>query len=101
MSREYSGPRDLREPCDARENAVVVTKSNGIEEQDFGEPSLAKEKSLAARYAHLDTAERLLIIEALDKAEGNMSEAARLLGISWIMLKRRIMRYDLTKRPET
>jgi Nif-specific regulatory protein len=39
--------------------------------------------------------ERALIADALKAARGNLSEAARLLGITRIMMKRRVARFGL------
>ena len=50
---------------------------------------------LAERFAALRQTERDLVFAALGRARGNVSEAARLLGISRIMLKRRIDRFGV------
>jgi Nif-specific regulatory protein len=56
--------------------------------------------TLAERFSQLDVLERQLVEEALRTARGNLSEAARLLGITRIMLKRRVDRFGLTARDE-
>jgi Nif-specific regulatory protein len=56
--------------------------------------------SLAERFAALDSTERRLIEEALKAARGNLSEAARQLGITRVMIKRRIDRFGLGFRDE-
>ncbi|WP_437596041.1 helix-turn-helix domain-containing protein [Sorangium sp. So ce590] len=48
----------------------------------------------------LDSTERRLIEEALKAARGNLSEAARQLGITRVMIKRRIDRFGLGFRDE-
>lgn len=54
--------------------------------------------SLSRRYAALDEMERALVEEAVVAARGNLAEAARMLGITRIMLKRRADRYGLLTR---
>jgi DNA-binding NtrC family response regulator len=53
----------------------------------------AEPPTLAARFAALDVTERELVETALSSAAGNVSEAARLLGITRIKMKRRLDRY--------
>ena len=52
-------------------------------------------KSLAERFAELEPTERQLVEAALAEAQGNLSEAARLLGITRIMIKRRVDRFGI------
>lgn len=105
--RSYSWPGNVRELLNALEKAVIDSESSTIEVDDLGElaPVVKKSEkepsdSLAAKFASLDALEEQYIIEALDRAKGNMSEAARLLGITWIMLRRRAERYGLLKKPD-
>ena len=53
----------------------------------------AADGSLAERFKALETTERRLVEEAYRAAGGNLSEASRLLGISRIMVRRRIARF--------
>ena len=48
---------------------------------------------LSTQFAALDATERKLVEEAMAQASGNVSEAARLLGITRIMMKRRLDRF--------
>src|SRR5262249_33182841 len=54
--------------------------------------------TLAERFTQLDVEERELVAEALKQADGNVSEAARLLGITRIMMRRRLKRCGLGAR---
>jgi Nif-specific regulatory protein len=56
--------------------------------------------TLAERFNQLDILERQLVEEALRTARGNLSEAARLLGITRIMMKRRVDRFGLSAGDE-
>ena len=51
--------------------------------------------SMAERFAALEPSERALVMEALAAAKGNITEAARLLGITRIMMRRRVERFGL------
>jgi DNA-binding NtrC family response regulator len=53
-------------------------------------PANVRSQTLLERFAELDTIEKALVQEALAEADGNASKAARLLGITRIMLMRRL-----------
>ncbi|NUQ78372.1 MAG: sigma 54-interacting transcriptional regulator [Polyangiaceae bacterium] len=57
-------------------------------------------KSLAERFAELEPTEKELVEAALEQAKGNTSEAARLLGITRIMIRRRIERFGLRAKDD-
>jgi Nif-specific regulatory protein len=73
--------------------------ASGARQSPRKDPS-SKEQSqpLSRRYAALDEMERALVEEALAAARGNLAEAARMLGITRIMLRRRVERYGLRAR---
>ena len=50
--------------------------------------------------AHLDTLKKALVAAALAESDGNVSEAARLLGIDRTNLHKKIQAYDLGGRRE-
>jgi len=77
------------------ENARSIEMPLGVM---AGEHSPAVTYSLAQRYAALDEMERALVQEALATAHGNVAEAARLLGITRIMIQRRAERYGFRSR---
>ncbi len=56
--------------------------------------------SMAERFAALEPSERALVVEALAAAKGNITEAARLLGITRIMMRRRVERFGLSAGEE-
>jgi Nif-specific regulatory protein len=97
----YPWPGNVRELRHAIERACAIAQAETIEAGDLalrspiassGAPTLSG--SLANQYAALDETERRLVEEAMDKAGGNVSEAARLLGITRIMMKRRLDRFS-------
>jgi Nif-specific regulatory protein len=55
---------------------------------------------LSERFAALEISERALIEESLTATGGNLSQAARLLGITWIMMKRRVERFGIAARDD-
>ena len=63
-------------------------------------PGQPRGRSLAEHFAELEPTERQLVEDALAQARGNQSEAARLLGITRIMIKRRIDRFGLHARED-
>ena len=56
---------------------------------------MAPAQPLAERFASLEAMERALVEEAIQASGRNLSEAARLLGISRVMLKRRVNRFGV------
>jgi Nif-specific regulatory protein len=102
--RRYRWPGNVRELMNEMERAAIATESTLIAAADLsreitgGRESAAiagQTLSLAERFAELEPTERQLVTEALEKARGNVSEAARLLGITRIMMKRRMDRFGL------
>ncbi|MDC3955549.1 sigma 54-interacting transcriptional regulator [Polyangium jinanense] len=105
----YPWPGNVRELRNEVERAVVQAEGAVVELDDLSanlgrmlsppEPASAPPSgSLAARFAALEPTERALVEEALAMARGNLSEAARLLGITRIMMRRRVERFGLRCR---
>jgi Nif-specific regulatory protein len=97
----YRWPGNVRELRNAVERASAIAVDDVIEAADLALRSAvpasatdaAASGSLAVRFAALASAERRFAEEAMAAAGGNVSEAARLLGITRIMLKRRLDRF--------
>ena len=95
----YAWPGNVRELRHAIERACAIATSDQIEPDDLAlrapvAPSAQVARgSLASQFAALDETERRLVEDAMAKANGNVSEAARLLGITRIMMKRRLDRF--------
>ena len=93
----YPWPGNVRELRHAVERACAIATGDVIEAADFNLRTLATPApargSLASQFAALDATERRLVEEAMAQAAGNVSEAARLLGITRIMMKRRLDRF--------
>jgi Nif-specific regulatory protein len=100
----YRWPGNVRELRNEVERAVIHCESTIIEASDLSPRLRAPDsvapsgsRSLADQFSDLDGTERRLIVEAMTKSHGNVAEAARLLGISRSMMKRRLERFDLSK----
>jgi len=99
--RRYGWPGNVRQLQNEIERAVILAEGPAIELAELGARvvpgSVTTAPTLAERFTQLDAVERELVVEALARAEGNVSEAARLLGVSRIMLRRRVERYGLAQ----
>jgi Nif-specific regulatory protein len=93
----YGWPGNVRELRHAIERACAIASGDVIEAADLSlrTPSgkLDERQTLATQFATLDAVERRLVEEAMAKANNNVAEAARLLGITRIMMKRRLDRF--------
>ncbi|MEP6573734.1 MAG: sigma 54-interacting transcriptional regulator, partial [Gemmatimonadota bacterium] len=91
---ENAWPGNVRELDHAIERAVLLTEGHEVSATDL---SLAPVPDGAGRLDRLtlEDAERLLIQKALERAGGNVSEAAKALGVSRSALYRRLERFGL------
>ena len=102
--RRYGWPGNVRQLQNEIERAAILAEASILELEELSRRLAAAPSSdgprltLAERFADLDVVERRLVEESLTRASGNVSEAARLLGISRIMLRRRIERFGLSER---
>jgi DNA-binding NtrC family response regulator len=94
----YDWPGNVRELENVIERSMVLSSHATLEPQDIQLDSTARNASAATVETflppgmNLDQYEQLIIREALSRAEGNKSQAARLLGIT-----RNALRYRLTQ----
>ncbi|HRI63324.1 MAG TPA: sigma 54-interacting transcriptional regulator [Polyangium sp.] len=107
----YPWPGNVRELRNEVERAAIEAEGAVVELDDlsptivnaFMAPAslatpIRDAASLAARFASLEPMERALVVEALAAARGNLTEAARQLGITRIMMRRRVERFGLRCR---
>ena len=95
----YPWPGNVRELRHAIERACAIASGDLIEEADLALRAYATlpdrpAGTLAEQFGALDAMERTLVEAAMSQAHGNVSEAARLLGITRVMMKRRLDRLD-------
>ena len=108
--RRHPWPGNVRELGNEMERAAINADGPLVDVTDLSprlRPALAdapaastRSSTLAERFNQLDVQERQLVEEALRTARGNLSEAARLLGITRIMMKRRVDRFGLSAGDE-
>ncbi len=91
--RMYHWPGNIRELSHAVERALILSDRDELDTADFqlnpGSGSSGPDS------LNLDASERRMVAEALEKAGGNISHAASLLGITRAALYRRIEKFQL------
>jgi DNA-binding NtrC family response regulator len=100
---EHPWPGNVRELCNVVERAVLLTEGNEIDvdslppevrvqgKQGDGAPAF----TLGPSGLDLEELERELLMEALHVAEGNRTEAGRLLGLSRHQIRNRLKKYGV------
>lgn len=98
----YRWPGNVRELENVTQRMVVVAKGDTLDVQDLPPEILGKEE---AREKAIDLkdmtrestglAEKRLILDALAKSGGNVTQAARSLGISRVTLQKKMKMYNL------
>jgi Nif-specific regulatory protein len=100
---QYDWPGNIRELENALERAVVIGSSDRILAEDLPETLLESAQSAGsapAKYHHaIRNLKKQMILGALDQSSGNITEAAKLLGVHANYLHR-LMR-NLELRPQT
>jgi DNA-binding NtrC family response regulator len=89
----HGNVRALRHAC---ERAVILAQGDRYEFADFGlRAGPAAPEPAPAQHLTLHQRERAALDEALRQAQGNISQAARLLGLSRAALYRRMEKHEL------
>ena len=91
---KYHWPGNVRELQHAVERAVIMSDSNIIQPSDFSF-SLPDSKGSEKQSINLEEVERNAIKKVISKHGGNISHAARELGLTRAALYRRIEKYGL------
>jgi Nif-specific regulatory protein len=106
--RRHRWPGNVRELQNEAERAAIVAEGELVDIRDLnarisGAPRppapsapILPSRTLAERFSELEPLEKALVVEAVEAARGNLSEAARLLGISRVMMKRRVEKFGLS-----
>ncbi len=90
----HAWPGNVRELRNIIDRAMVVAKGDHITEHDLGLTTAARLKAPA--FLSLEAMERQHIIEALRRANGNVKDAADMLGIGRSTLYRKMAEYQLS-----
>jgi two-component system, NtrC family, response regulator HydG len=97
LLQHYSWPGNIRELQHAIERAIIMSEGDELDSRDFfflsAKPS--PEKITASNTYNLDEVEKNMIQKAIDKNGGNISKAAKDLGLTRASLYRRLEKYGL------
>lgn len=93
--KKYSWPGNIRELEHAIERAIILADGNKLSTQDFLLNTSKVTESSESEIMNLSEMEKRLILKALDKHQGNVTRAAKELGIDRLALYRRMQKYGL------
>jgi DNA-binding NtrC family response regulator len=91
----YPWPGNVRELDHAVERGVLLAQGNQVRAADLGLRPAVAEASARVEEMSLEDVERMLIQKALARHDGNVSHAAKSLGLSRSGLYRRIQKFGL------
>jgi two-component system response regulator AtoC len=102
----YAWPGNVRELRNLVERAVLLSEGDLLQPADFESLHTSPmpnggaegEFSLPARGVQLEEVERSLVVQALDRAGGNQTRAAALLGLHRDQIRYRIEKFSLGKK---
>jgi two-component system, NtrC family, response regulator HydG len=94
---KHTWPGNIRELQHSVERAVIMSESQVLEPTDFFLSVMdnLKAEEINAASHNLEETEKMLIRKVIDKYGGNISKAAKELGLTRASLYRRIEKYDL------
>ncbi|MFC6996677.1 sigma-54-dependent transcriptional regulator [Rufibacter roseus] len=95
--RRYDWPGNIRELEHVLERATIISENQVLQPQDFFFLQLQQPSSAEPmpQTHNLDEMERVTVIKAMGKHDGNISKAAKELGLSRASLYRRLEKYGL------
>lgn len=97
--RQYHWPGNVRELQHAVERAVIMAERNVLRPDDFPfavtEPVAESTITLPSNKIRLEDMEKQTILRVIEKHQGNITRAARELGITRTALYRRLEKHDL------
>lgn len=93
----HTWPGNIRELQHAVERAVIMSEGTMLEPHDFflAENNVSAEIETVTTNMNLEDTEKMLIRKVVDKYGGNISRAAKELGLTRASLYRRMEKYDL------
>jgi transcriptional regulator with GAF, ATPase, and Fis domain len=98
LLEHYQWPGNVRELRNAIERAMLLIDRDRLEPDDFTTLTRSVEPAqfrLPPGGVNLDEVERQLLVQALERAGGNQSQAAQLLGINRDQVRYRIEKFGL------
>jgi DNA-binding NtrC family response regulator len=93
--KKYHWPGNIRELQHAIERAIILADNNKLTSDDFMLKPSKPTKRLEEDILDLSEMEKRLILKALDKHSGNVTRAAKDLGLDRLALYRRLHKYGL------
>ena len=100
LLEQYQWPGNIRELRNAIERAMLLADGEHIEPDSFTTLTrsvAATQFKLPAEGLSLDEVERQLLLQALERAGGNQTQAGQLLGINRDQVRYRIEKFGLSK----
>jgi DNA-binding NtrC family response regulator len=98
MLEQYQWPGNIREMRNAIERAMLLVEHDWLQPADFTTLTRSvapTEFKLPAEGISLDEVERQLLVQALERAGGNQTQAGQLLGINRDQVRYRIEKFGL------
>jgi DNA-binding NtrC family response regulator len=98
LLEQYQWPGNVRELRNAIERAMLLVDHDRLEPDDFTTLTRSLEAAqfrLPPEGVNLEDVERQLLMQALERAEGNQSRAAQLLGINRDQVRYRVEKFGL------
>lgn len=94
---KHHWPGNIRELQHAVERAVIMSDTNILQPSDFflSQQQDKNNQGLPESATNLEETEKMLVRKVIDKHGGNISKAAKELGITRASLYRRIEKYEL------
>lgn len=91
---QYEWPGNIRELQHAMERAVILSQGKMLMPKDVFVKNPVQDQALNTGY-NLEEMERNIITQAMKKCNGNITEAAKELGLSRAALYRRLEKYNI------
>jgi DNA-binding NtrC family response regulator len=101
LLERYQWPGNIRELRNAIERAMLLADRDWLEPGDFTTLTRtvpSAEFKLPAEGVSLDEVERQLLVQALERANGNQTQAGQLLGINRDQVRYRIEKFGLASK---
>jgi two-component system, NtrC family, response regulator AtoC len=100
LLEQYQWPGNVRELRNAIERAMLLADRDRLEPQDF--TTLTRTVSptqfkLPPEGVNIEDVERQLLVQALERSNGNQTQAAQLLGINRDQVRYRIEKFGISK----
>ncbi len=93
--QQYNWPGNIRELQHAIERAVILSQDKVLQPEDLFLKNTGPEPTASATAFDLEDMEKSMIVKALKRFNGNITDAARELGLSRAALYRRLEKYGL------